>query len=200
MKCGRSSGRIRTAVLHASVLTCLAIFQAFPATDPPIGAMLSPVRLVEVVAYSKDMIAGQRRASSGLRPPRDAVRRETGRGDIAFWIIAPHLYVTEVRGHMTPALSTLIIERANPLYVRANVLYGVHNWLGMTNYDSACRVDLTAWIMRHKAQSVLHIGTASRMVAMGVMVAKVALGDLLHVHADADALERTLTDIQSSPR
>ena len=147
------------------------------------------------MAYSSDMFAAQRRASSGLRPPRDAVRLDTGRGEITFWILAPHVYVTEVRGHMSQAMSNLIIERASPLYARASVLYGIHNWLAMTNYDSACRVDLTTWIMRNKAQSVLHIGTASRMVAMGVMVAKVALGDLLNVHADFDALERTLSDV-----
>lgn len=93
---------------------------------------------------------------------------------------------------MTQEMSSLIIERAEPLYAPDSKLHGFHNWLDMTNYDSVCRVELTAWVLRHRSQSTLHIGVRSRMVAMGVSVANLALGSLIHVYSTEDALEAAL--------
>jgi hypothetical protein len=146
------------------------------------------------------MESGPRRASSLLRPPRDAVRLEVERGDIVMWNLAPHIFLTEMRGHMTPAMSTAIIERTGPLYEKCEKIYGFHNWLEMTGYESICRVELTSWAVRNKAKSALHIASASRMVAMGVMVAKVALGDALHVYQDLAALERELVALLGKRR
>jgi hypothetical protein len=124
-----------------------------------------------------------------LEPPSGAPSVSTSRGTLTFWQLAPHIYATEVRGFMTQEMSNLIIERAEPLYVPGKKLHGFHNWLEMTNYDSACRVELTAWVMRHRAQSALHIGLRSRMVAMGVAVANLALGSLIQIYASADEME-----------
>lgn len=103
---------------------------------------------------------------------------------------------------MTQEMSQLLIDQATQLY-RAGagrIVYGIHDWVAMTNYDSACRVDMTNWILRNRAQSVLHVATTSRMVAMGVMVAKVALGDVLNVHGTTEALEGVLADVLKKPR
>ncbi len=127
-----------------------------------------------------------------LEPPLEAARVSNGRGTLTFWQLSPHVYATEVRGFMTPEMSDLIIERAEPLYTATGKLHGFHNWLDMSNYDSACRVDLTAWVLRHRGQSALHIGLRSRMVAMGVSVANLALGSLIQVYGTADALEAAL--------
>jgi hypothetical protein len=124
-----------------------------------------------------------------LEPPSGAPSVSTPRGTLIFWQLAPHIYATEVRGFMTQEMSNLIIERADPLYVPGKKLHGFHNWLEMTNYDSACRVELTAWVMRHRAQSALHIGLRSRMVAMGVAVANLALGSLIQIYASEDEME-----------
>lgn len=127
-----------------------------------------------------------------LEPPLGAARVSNERGTLTFWQIAPHIYVTEVRGFLTEEMSNLLIERAEPLYASVRKLHGFHNWLDMSNYDSACRVELTAWVLRHRAQSALHIGLRSRMVAMGVSVANLALGSLIQVYPNADALEAAL--------
>jgi hypothetical protein len=127
-----------------------------------------------------------------LEPPLGAARVTDGRGTLTFWQLSPHIYATEMRGFMTPEMSALIIERAEPLYTATGKLHGFHNWLEMSNYESSCRVDLTAWVMRHRSQSVLHIGVRSRMVAMGVSVANLALGSLIEVYSTADALEAAM--------
>ena len=64
----------------------------------------------------------------------------------------------------------------------------------MANYDSACRLDLTAWILRRRKHSVVHIATASRLVSMGVTVANLAVGGLFHVHLTEAALELALAE------
>jgi hypothetical protein len=124
-----------------------------------------------------------------LEPPSGAAQVSNGRGTLTFWQISPHAYATEVRGFMTSEMSDLIIELAEPLYQPGRKLHGFHNWLDMTNYDSVCRVALTAWVLRHRAESALHIGVRSRMVAMGVSVANLALGSLINVYTTAEALE-----------
>jgi hypothetical protein len=156
----------------------------------------SPMRglasIAQTVGQWAHMHGARNRISHPLRPPRDARRLDTERGRLAIWTLAPHICVTEVQGHLTQAMSRLIIDYTEPLYAQVRTLYGFHNWFDMTNYDSICRVELTAWVMGHKTQTVVHIGTASRMVGMGVMVAKVALGDMLHAHGNAEAFERAL--------
>lgn len=131
-------------------------------------------------------------AEGTLVPPRDAQRVSSDRGELQFWEVAPHVYATHMRGYMSPDMSRLIIARADPMFGRGATVSGFHNWLDMSNYDSQCRVELTAWVLRHRTQSVLHIGVTSRMVAMGVAVANLALGNLIHVHGDLASLEAAL--------
>lgn len=132
-----------------------------------------------------------------LVPPPAARRVTTERGSLAYWELTSRIYLTEVRGFMTREMSQLIIDQAELLYAGGAVVHGFHNWLAMENYESACRVDLTAWVLRHRAQSVLHIGLASRMVAMGVTVANLALGNLIQVHRDMQSLEAALRKLGS---
>lgn len=136
----------------------------------------------------------QRVKQRRIDPPRDAVRIHSARGSFAFWQLRPNVYLTEVSGYMTPDMSRTIIECAEPLYAQGK-LYGFHNWLDMSNYDSACRVELTAWVLRHRRASVLHIALLSRMVAMGVTVANLALGNLIHIHNDSAGLEASLDGV-----
>ena len=129
-----------------------------------------------------------------LDPPAAAKRVRGERGEIAYWELGSGLYVTCVRGGMTRAMSQLIIEEADKLYAGGGTVYGFHDWLLMTHYESACRIELTDWVLSHRAQSVLHIGVASKVVAMGVAVANLMLGSLIHVHTKERTLEQALHD------
>ncbi len=65
----------------------------------------------------------------------------------------------------------------------------------MTSYDSALRVDLTAWVKKRRTQiSRLHVAFQSKLVAMGVAVANVALGDMIRAHSARDSFDRLLRD------
>jgi hypothetical protein len=134
----------------------------------------------------------RRTGSSKLSAPKDALRISTQSGALSYWEITSKIYATEVTGHMTPEMARLIIERGEQLYLSTGTVSGFHNWLQMTGYDPACRIELTAWVLRHKPASVVHIGVTSRLVAMGVTVANLALGNLIKVHATLAALEADL--------
>ena len=103
--------------------------------------------------------------------------------------------MTEVHGLMTQPMSQLIMNQAEPLYGLGGMVHGFHNWFSMDNYDSVCRVELTSWVRRHRTETGLHIGVRSRMVAMGVAVANLALGSLIHVHNEPAAMEEALSAV-----
>lgn len=130
-----------------------------------------------------------------IAPPADAQRIQTERGSIAYWELTPRLYMTQVQGVMSQEMAHLIIALAEPLYARPGRIHGFHNWLGMDNYESVCRVELTSWVLSHREQSTLHIGLRSRMVAMGVAVANLALGSLIQVYNEPKGLETALLSV-----
>ena len=68
----------------------------------------------------------------------------------------------------------------------------------MENYESSCRVELTAWVLGHRDRTSLHIGLRSRLVAMGVSVANLALGSLIQVHNDMRSLAAALAAARPS--
>jgi hypothetical protein len=130
-----------------------------------------------------------------LVPPRGAQRVASERGWIAYWEMGPQICLTKAHGYMTRDMGRLIIDRAGPLYERAvGQVHGFHNWLEMENYESACRVDLTNWALHHRSQSILHVGLRSRIVAMGVAVANVALGSVIKIYQTEEALAAALAE------
>lgn len=141
-----------------------------------------------------------RHVVASLVAPPGAVRVTSPRGSFAYWELTPGVFLTEVRGFMTREMARLIIERAEPLFERQPRVHGFHNWLAMENYESACRVDLTAWVLRRHAQVTNQIAFTSRIVAMGVAVANLALGNVLRVHADETSLTAALRETLASER
>ena len=65
----------------------------------------------------------------------------------------------------------------------------------MTGYESQCRIDLTNWVLRHRAQSRLYIGMKSKLVAMGVSVANLALGNRIESYSKEAELEAALNRV-----
>jgi cation diffusion facilitator CzcD-associated flavoprotein CzcO len=133
-----------------------------------------------------------------LAPPPDAERLENARGWLAFWELGPHAYMSAAHGFMTRDMAQLLIRRVEPKYTSGAHIHGVHNWFDMEGYETASRTDLTAWVLRHREQTSLHIGLRSRIVAMGVAVANLALGNLIHVYNDPKRLEEALLSLRRS--
>jgi hypothetical protein len=125
-----------------------------------------------------------------LLPPPSAKYERAERGWLAYWQLAPNAYATCANGHLRREMSKLIMQHGERLYDGGRVVYGFHDWLEMTHYESACRIDLTNWVLAHRKYTVLHIAVASPVIAMGVSVANMVLGSLIHIHKSAGALEQ----------
>ena len=129
-----------------------------------------------------------------LLPPAAAKFERCERGWLAYWQLAPNAYATWAHGQLKPEMSNMLMKHAERLYAGDHIVYGFHDWLEMTHYDSACRIDLTKWVLSHRTQSVLHIAVRSPVIAMGVSVANIVLGSLIHIHRSANALEEAYAE------
>lgn len=96
-------------------------------------------------------------------------------------------------------MAQLIIDVGNPMY-ETGVVWGFHDWLDMTGYDSSSRIDLTAWVLKNRANSRLSIGMRSKLVAMGVSVANLALGNMIETFSTIAQLEGALAEALRAPR
>lgn len=126
-----------------------------------------------------------------LTPPPRAQTLVTDDGRIAVWRIAPGLYASKVAGKLSMSMAELIMDVGEREYT-GGIVHGFHDWLEMTSYESRCRVELTRWVMSHREQSRLSIAVRSKLVAMGVSVANLVLGNLIKIHESAEALEADL--------
>jgi hypothetical protein len=88
-----------------------------------------------------------------------------------------------VRGHGAGAFAAVITARFDRVLGQSGTLTMLYDFEEMATYNSQLRSDLTAWCHKHRDRiRGLHVLTASRIVAMGVAVANVALGGLITVH------------------
>jgi hypothetical protein len=126
-----------------------------------------------------------------LTPPSGARTLRTDAGRIAVWQVAPGLYASQVAGRFILPMAELIIEVGERQYT-GGMVYGFHDWLEMASYESKCRVELTNWVMRHRAESRLSIAVRSKLVAMGVSVANLVLGNLIKIRESTAELEADL--------
>ena len=86
------------------------------------------------------------------------------------------------------------------MFARGRVL-GFHDWFAMTGYDSGSRSELTAWSLRHRAETQINIGSNNRMVSMGVTVASLALGqNVLRHFSDESLLEDAFRSAMAEKR
>ena len=130
----------------------------------------------------------------------------TSRGTARLWTLASTVYVTTVSGHMDLEHASLFeAYGADRVRLSGGGLHVFHDWLTMTGYESECRQRLTRWSVKHlDAYAEVHLAVRSKIVAMGVQVANIALRGLIHVHPDRApievALRRVLRVTPDAPR
>jgi hypothetical protein len=121
----------------------------------------------------------------------DFAECSTASGALRGWVLAPNVFVTQGEGHMTDE-HRLFIEAYGEERIRrySGKLYVFHDWRELTGYDSMTRVRLTAWSVAHRhAYQEVHLAVRSRIIAMGVQVANVALGGVMRAHSGIVTLE-----------
>ncbi len=118
-------------------------------------------------------------------------------GKIRVWTLARNLYVTQGEGHMQDDHAAFLEEYGEERLRRAGgKIYIFHDWMEMTGYDSKTRYKMTTWSAEHRASfEEVHLAVRSRIVAMGVQVANIALGGFMRAHTGIATLELELARV-----
>jgi len=104
--------------------------------------------------------------------------------------IAPGLVRTLLVGHATPDLLQTIIDAVETEIQKGQRPAVFHDWEGMTGYDSKARVSMTQWYAKVRKQVTgVHVLTKSRLVAMGVQVVALAVGEDIKIYTSRTEFE-----------
>jgi len=123
-----------------------------------------------------------------------------GRGTLRTYRISSTVYVTRATGHMRGVHGDLFLAYAERMIGgTAAKVFVFHDWLDMTGYEASTRHRITAWATRHIDRfAAIHVALRSKLVAMGVHVANLALGGVVQVHGDLASLEEALRRVRDA--
>ncbi len=110
-------------------------------------------------------------------------------------ITAPGAGVLLVRfsGHARSPVADAIIVALDAAIAAHGSVIVFDDWHGATGYDSAVRLKLTDWTRRNAAQlRGTHVLVGSRLIAMGLSVASLALGKHFHTYSSRAVFEAAL--------
>lgn len=121
----------------------------------------------------------------------DPKQVRTARGELRIYALGRTAYGTEFSGHLEDAHVDLFLAYSEErIELASGKLTVFHDWLDMTGYDSSCRKRITDWTVKHlDAYAAVHVLLRSKLVAMGVQVANLALGGLVKTHKTRASLE-----------
>lgn len=127
----------------------------------------------------------------------DVVTRESAKGRMRMWTVAPGVFCTEASGHIEPDVGEALIEyTARKIAEQPARLHIFHDWRGLKGYDPGVRTRWVTWIgQRLKHYERVHIASTSTVLRMGATVANLALPNLIQVHDTLLPLEVELARI-----
>lgn len=108
------------------------------------------------------------------------------------WTDSGAIYVV-VDTHGDRLLSPQMTRRADTLVTKGGIRFFFDFWQ-MPTYDSEMRTEWTAFLVKHRARiAEIHVVARSKLVAMGVSVANLALGGIIKTYpVPGGAFERAL--------
>jgi Fe2+ transport system protein FeoA len=105
---------------------------------------------------------------------------------------SPNIVLTRVTHHATAGMVDCYLRALEPQLEHGPVEI-FHDWAGVTGYDTEARRRMTAWgSTRGQAITHVHLLLGSKVLAMGVSVASLALGRDFAVHYDRVRWEASL--------
>lgn len=105
----------------------------------------------------------------------------------------PHVELIRAEGYAEAEVVAAILDHRDRMIRECGSIALFDDLEKMTGYHSAVRVGLTEWSRQNKARiSAFHILTRSKITAMGVTVANVALGGHIRAHARRESFEHAL--------
>jgi hypothetical protein len=115
--------------------------------------------------------------------PQNGTAWGTARGRMGIWVPSPTVLVLALRGHGDVEFGEPILTAFNSLSKRDNV-YLFIDADGFVNYQSQLRTQLTTGFFPHRRRLSVQILLSSKLVAIGVSVANLALGGIVTTLTD----------------
>ncbi len=120
-------------------------------------------------------------------------RYTTSRGVMLIRRPAPHVEVISGHGFAEAAFVDPILASRDAVLRECGEIALFDDLERVTGYDTEVRVQLTAWARKHRSRiAAHHILTRSKLVAMGVSVASLALGGAIEAHVRRDSFDAAL--------
>jgi len=120
--------------------------------------------------------------------------QETSRGRLALWTLDQAFLVMQIVAHGDRSFVAPIVagfERSLRHGTSVQMFVDVEL---MVSYDTALRTEVTAALARERKRiGCLHILVRSKIVAMGVSVANLALGGIMTIHGTPAAFQHALS-------
>jgi hypothetical protein len=108
-----------------------------------------------------------------------AVQGQTKLGAVRFDWTKSGVILETVSGHAHALFAPLVLKRFNAALTATGRTTQLCDFWGITSYDSDFRLEHTRWGQRHRPMiDAIHILTQSKLVAMGVSVANLAMGGM----------------------
>lgn len=124
----------------------------------------------------------------------DGIRISDGRGIITLRNPAPHVELLRCEGHARAEHIDMVLESRERILRACGKLAIFDDLEDLRGYDSEVRTRLTAWSRENRPKIVaFHILFRSKLVAMGVSLANLAIGGVIVAHTRRAAFEHALT-------
>lgn len=113
------------------------------------------------------------------------------------WKTRVPVFEVLIVGHGGAEFGPALIRRQDAQLAEAGSLNLFYDFSGMPTYDSELRVACTKWIQAHASfVPKIHVVVRSKMVAMGVSVANLALGGIIQTYTQrTGAFEKALANL-----
>jgi hypothetical protein len=122
----------------------------------------------------------------------DAVteRWSDGRGELEITSPRRGIVLQRFEGYACLPMADAIIERLDAEIATHGTILVFDDWEEATGYDSAVRLKLTEWTRQHSGQVLeTHVLLRSKLIAMGMAVANLALGGNLRTYTNRAAFD-----------
>jgi hypothetical protein len=132
--------------------------------------------------------------SSGSQAPirHGGLAHENSRGRLALWTLDQGVFVFQIVAHGDKSFVAPVVAgferslRLGPSQMFVDLEL-------MTSYDTELRTEVTAAMVRERKRiGCLHVVVRSKIVAMGVSVANLALGGIMTIHGSAPPFQEAL--------
>jgi hypothetical protein len=112
------------------------------------------------------------------------------RGKLEISSPRPGMVLQRFEGHACAPMADAIISRLDAEIVSHGTIVVFDDWAEATGYDSEVRLKLTEWTGKHETQvRETHVLLRSKLIAMGMAVANLALGGHLRTYTSRTAFD-----------